>query len=178
MSANMFYPTKLYQNKLAITKPKVYAKGMLALFSTKKRDFSKGMDILLQNDIHTIAIANPKTAPYGKAAKEVLKNLSIYKKIKHKLIYGESISQTVAYAINAADIAIISKSALFSPKLSRFEQGVNWICIDSKLYHPINQGIVLLKNAKNNNDAKLFYDFILHNKNAKKILEKYGYEIF
>ena len=77
MSADMKYPYSLYQDKLAITKPKIYAKGALAYLSLKKR--LKFLDIkktLLSNSIKKIAIANPKIAPYGKATLEVLKNIN------------------------------------------------------------------------------------------------------
>ena len=174
LSANMAYPNKLYKEHIAITKPKIYAQGALALFSTKPLDFTKNLNLLTQNEIDKIAIANPKTAPYGKAAVEALKNSGLYPKIKHKFIYGESISQTVIYTLHAADIGIVAKSALFSPKMTRFSKDKNWIDIDSKLYTPIDQGIVILKNAKDNQDAKVFYDFML-SKQVKTILAKFGY---
>jgi molybdate transport system substrate-binding protein len=174
MSANMKYPQTLYKDNLAITKPKIYAYGSLAFISIKKRDFTKGINLLTSNSIKKIAIANPKTAPYGIASFEALKKAKIFNKIKHKFIYGESISQTVSYAMIATDVGIIAKSSLYSPKMKRFKKGINWKSIDTKLYNPINQGIVILKKSKNNNEAKAFYDFILSNK-AKKILEKFGY---
>ena len=174
MSANMAYPNALYKNGTAITKPVVYAKGSLALLSKVKRDFSKGLEILKDKSIKRIAIANPKTAPYGKASFEALKNAKIFDDIKSKFIFGESIAPTVAYTLTVADIGMIAKSSLYSPKLKRFKEGKNWIGIDSRLYTPIKQGIVILKNAKYNKDAEAFYDFIL-SKDAKKIFKDYGY---
>ena len=174
MSANMAYPNALYKSGYGITKPIVYAKGSLALLSKIKRDFSKGLEILKDKSIKRIAIANPKTAPYGKASFEALKNAKIFDEVKSKFIFGESIAPTVAYTLTVADIGMIAKSSLYSPKLKRFKEGENWIEINPKLYTPIKQGIVILKNAKNNPDAKAFYDFILSD-NAKKIFKDYGY---
>jgi len=171
MSANMKYPNALYKEKIAINKPLVYAQGSLAFFSTRNLDFSKNMELLKDKSIKKIAIANPKTAPYGKAAFEAFKNAKILKSIEKKLIYAESISQSVSYTITAADIGVIAKSALYSVKMAKFKEGINWEELDSKLYTPIKQGIVMLDNSK---EVRAFYDFIL-SKKAKTIFQKYGY---
>ncbi len=174
MSANMRYPQKLYDTHMAITKPLVYAKGSLALFSIKEHDFSKGLALVKEKSIQRIAIANPKTAPYGKAAMEALKNAHILQSVHSKLIYGESIAQTISYAVSAADIGIIAKSSLFSSKMTLYKEGKNWSEINAKLYTPIEQGIVLLKYANNTQEYKAFYDFIV-SKRAQLIFKKYGY---
>jgi molybdate transport system substrate-binding protein len=174
MSANMKYPKALFRDKIAITKPVVYAQGALALLSVKKQDFSKGIKILVDENIKKIAMANPKTAPYGVAAKEMLENIGIYKELKKKFVYGESISQTVTYAIIAADIGIIAKSSLFSSKMGKYIENKNWVSLDTTFYTPIKQGIVILKNGIDNLGYRAFYDFML-SKKAKEILKKYGY---
>ena len=171
MSANMKYPKALYQEKIAITEPKVYALGSLAILSNKKRDLSDGIYLLQSKKISKIAIANPKTAPYGIAAMEALSNAKIKNEIKEKFVYGESISQTVSYAVTAADIGIIAKSSLYSKNMSKYKENLNWVAVDSKLYTPIKQGIVMLKEDK---EVKAFYDFILSS-DAKKIFKNYGY---
>jgi molybdate transport system substrate-binding protein len=174
MAANMKYPDSLYKDAIAITKPLVYAQGSLAYLSSRKQDFSKGMELIESDKVRRIAIANPKTAPYGKAALEAIKNAKVYDSVKDKFVYAESISQTVSYAITATDIGFIAKSSLYSPKMQRFKEGINWSDVDSTLYTPIDQGVVMLKKAKNIKDVKVFYDFILSDK-AKKIFEAYGY---
>ena len=174
LSANMKYPKALYKSGVALTKPVVYAQGSLALFSVKVRDFSKGLAMLEAKNIHRIAVANPKTAPYGVAAEEALKHAGIYDGVKEKLIYGESISQTVSYAVTATDMGIIAKSSLFSPQMSRYRQGKQWVDVNPKLYTPIDQGMVLLKHGDGNGEVKAFYDFML-GKNAQKILLHFGY---
>jgi len=174
MSANMDYPNALYQEGIATTKPIVYTKGALALLSIRERDFTKGMELLNSQSIRRIAIANPKTAPYGRAAKDALLNAGVYRKIAHKFIYGESISQTLSYTMTACDVGIVAKSLLYSPRMALFKEHKNWISLDKKLYIPIKQGIVLLRNAKNKEAYKQFYDFIL-SKEAKIIFKKYGY---
>jgi len=176
MSADMKYPQALYEEKIAITKPIVYAQGALAYLSVKKQDFSKGIALLKEDKIVKIAIANPKTAPYGKAAAEALKNANIYNAVKSKFVYGESISQTVSYVVMAADIGLIAKSSLYSPKMRQYVENVNWSPVDPSLYTPTHQGIVLLKYSEGNKAYRAFYDFILSDK-AKVIFKKYGYII-
>ena len=78
------------------------------------------------------------------------------------------------YSVSATDIGIIAKSSLFSKNMSKYKKNENWKEIDAKLYTPIKQGIVILKNAKNKDEAEAFYDFIF-SKNAQKIFTKYGY---
>jgi len=174
MSANMRYPDALYEEKIAITKPLIYAQGSLAILSVRKKDFSNGINIVNDLNIKKIAIANPKTAPYGKATVEALKNAKVYDGIKKKFIYGESISQTVSYTVVAADIGFIAKSSLYSPNMKQFKKGINWVDVDSRLFTPINQGIVILKAGENNNEVKAFYDFIQSTK-AKEIFKRFGY---
>ncbi len=171
MSANMNYPKALYRDKIAISRPRVYVLGSLALLSHKKRDLSEGVKLLLSETISKIAVANPKTAPYGVVAKEALKNAGIYAHIDKKFVYGESISQTVSYSVTAADIGIIAKSSLYSSKMSNYREGINWVAIDTKLYTPIEQGIVMLDEDK---EVRAFYEFIL-SKDAQNIFKNYGY---
>lgn len=176
MSANMKYPDALYNDKIAITKPLIYAQGSLAYLSVKKRNFCAEMYILKDKEIQKIAIANPKTAPYGIAALEAIKNAGVYESVKSKFVYGESISQTVSYTVTAADIGIIAKSSLYSPQMSQYKEAIHWSDVESKLYTPINQGIIILKEGENSPEVKAFYDFIL-SKKAQKILKDFGYLI-
>ena len=176
MSANMKYPEILRRDGIAITEPIVYAQGGLAYLSAKPQDFSKDIALTTSKKIGKIAIANPKTAPYGKAAVEAMKNAKVYERVKTKFVYAESISQTVAYAVTAADLGFIAKSSLYSSKMSAYKENVHWAPVDPTLYTPIKQGIVLLKNSEANKAYKDFYDFILGSK-AKEIFKKYGYII-
>ena len=175
LSANMKYPEALYNEKKAITKPVVYAKGVLVLLSSSHRSFHKGINLVDNMLVKRVVLANPLTAPYGKAAKEALINAGLYEKIEKKIIYAESASQAVAYTLMGADVGFIAKSSLYTPKMKRFKKGVYWIDVDSSLYTPIEQGVVILKSAEYNKAAKKFYQFIL-SKKAKIILTSFGYE--
>ena len=176
LSANMAYPQVLFDAGLAMEKPVVYAQGALAYLSNTPRDFSKGMPVLLTPAIHTIAVANPKTAPYGKAAFEALEKAGLLTRLRPKLVFGESIAQTVAYATRAADIGLVAKSALFAPQMRHYKQGTHWIDVDPALYSSIDQGMILLKSSTNKQEAKAFYDFLL-SKEARIIFTLFGYRV-
>ena len=166
LSADIKYPNFLYKNGFNKFKPTIYAKGLLILATTKDINLTS-IDSLLDKNISKIAMANPKSAPYGKAAKEALVNAKIYNRVKNRLIFGESISQTVIFTLNATDAGFIAKSAIFSPKLK--SKKIKWIDIDKRLYSPINQAMILL-----NSSALEFYNF-LQSPKAKEIFKKYGY---
>jgi len=176
MSADMNYPQMLFKKNLALAPAKVYAQGRLAILSKRARSFKEGIKLLTSSQIRKIAIANPKTAPYGQATIQALKNAKVFTKVFKKFVYAESISQTVAYAITAADLGIIATSSLYSSKMRHFKEHLHWKNIDTTLYTPIKQGIVLLKKSKTNPDYKAFYNFIFTPK-AQEIFKKYGYII-
>ena len=176
LAANMGYPEALYKEGVAVTKPIIYAQGALAFLSKNELNYTQGIQLLSDPSIKKIAIANPETAPYGKAALEAMEKSGIYENIKEKLVFAESISQTVTYALTAADIGIIAKSSLYSSNMTEYKEGVNWSEVDTGLYTPIDQGIVVLKNGEANSEARAFYDFMLSQK-AKEILLKYGYMV-
>ncbi len=170
LSANMKYPEALYKDNIAVEKPKVYAQGKLSLFSYKNRELK---DLNIINSVKRVAIANPKTAPYGKAAYEALNKANLFEKNKKKFVYAENISQTVQYAMTAADIGFIAKASLYSPKMKRFKKDINYIDVDTSLYDPIEQGIAVLNKKK---ETLEFYDFLFSNE-AKNILKSYGYQV-
>lgn len=176
LSANMKYPETLYNEGMAVSEPMVYAQGSLAYLSLKQKDFTQGIGVLKDENITKIAIANPKTAPYGGAAKEALENAGLYETLKDKFVHGESISQTVTYAMTAADIGFIAKSSLFSPQMSHFKKGINWSEVDERLYTPIDQGMVILKKGEGSAEVKAFYDFML-SQQAREILTSFGYKV-
>ena len=177
ISADMKYPRTLYQSKKAVDPPKVYAYGSLVLWTMKKGiNFQKGFKELLNNDIQKIALANPRTAPYGAATIQVLKHYNIYNQVKDKLIYGESIAPTNQYIVSkAADIGFTAKSVVLSPVMK--DKGT-WKEVNPDAYQPIKQGCVILSYGQKHHPkaSKSFFNFMLSQK-VMKILKKYGYRI-
>ncbi|MDH7447775.1 molybdate ABC transporter substrate-binding protein [Aquimarina sp. 2201CG14-23] len=172
VSANMKYPEEIYRSGLAVRPPEIYGYGQLVLWSMHD-SIQPFVTLLANENIHHIAIANPKTAPYGEAAIEVLKHYRIYDTIKEKLVYGESIAQTNQFIMSkSSEIGFTAKSIVLSP---RMKGKGNWVALDKKVYQQIDQGVVMIKQKnRNGKNAQQFYDF-LFSKEAKKILEDFGY---
>jgi len=172
VSADTFYPFELSQKGNTLSEPINYAIGQLVLWSWKKRA-NLTLESLLNDDIHHIAIANPKTAPYGLAAQQTLYALNLYDTLQQKLVYGESISQTNQFITSqAAEIGFTAKSTVFSPQMKG--KGT-WISIDTSLYEKIIQALVPLKNQRGlEKEIYQFIEFIKSTK-GRATLEKYGY---
>jgi len=172
VSADMKYPENLFNKGLTIAQPEIYAEGKLVLWSTND-EINPSIEILTNKQIKHIALANPKTAPYGSAAMEVMDYYKITESVKPKLVYGESISQTSRFITSgAAQVGFTAKSVVLSPHVN--EPG-KWIEIKSNTYKPIAQGVVVLNNRKEYlEQAKKFQDFLLSSV-GKEILDKFGY---
>jgi molybdate transport system substrate-binding protein len=175
ISADTAFPTKLSDNNFTAEPSKVYAQGLLVLWSAKSNVQVKAdLKLLLSDDIKHVAIANPKTAPYGTAAEFILKKYNLYDKVAPKLVTGESITQTSQFiATKAADVGFTAKSIVISNEMKG--KG-NWIELNRNDYPPIKQAAVFLKYGQQNHAAaaKKFYDF-LFSSTAKTIYKKFGY---
>lgn len=175
ISADTTFPKKISDNNFAAELPKVYAQGLLVLWSAKPNIQPKAdLRLLLNDEIKHIAIANPKTAPYGAAAEVILKKYNLYDRMEAKLVNGESISQTSQFiATQAADIGFTAKAIVISDEMKGKGK---WVGLNQHDYPPIKQAAVLLKYGQENHAAaaKKFYDF-LYSAKAKEIYKKFGY---
>jgi molybdate transport system substrate-binding protein len=176
LSADMKYPQALSNNGLTLEKPRIYAYGIVVLWSLKDISLTKGILAVEQADVKKIAIANPKLAPYGEAAIQALNKEGIYNKIKAKIVYGESIASVNQYLLSGvADLAFTAKSVVMEPAM---QNKGKWLALDQTLYTPISQGVVLLKNHTSQSQAaaRCFYDFLFTD-TAKNIFQTYGYQL-
>jgi len=173
-SADMKYPEKIFDAGVSDSKPEIYAFGKLVLW-TMIEELEPTISLLTAEGVNHIAIANPKTAPYGMAAKETLEYYDIYEAVEAKLVYGESIAQTNQFiTTKAVDLGLTAKSVVLSDRVK--DQGV-WIEIDPNIYTPIAQGMVILKKDKDRlESAQMFYEF-LQSEKGKEILNKFGYTV-
>jgi len=180
LSADRVKPAALTARGMAATGgPFTYAIGALALWSIRPHLMIDGASILQKGHFNTLAIANPKLAPYGKAAQEVLQSLGLYGALSAKFVTGDNIAQTYQFvATGNADLGFIAVSQLRAAQLqatkSRAPKGSYWI-IPDKLHNPIRQDAVLLKSAENNPAAAAFVKF-LHSDFAQKTLHDFGYK--
>ena len=172
VSADMTYPTALYEDGLTTAEPKVYAYGQLVLWSRIDK-LEPSIEALTQEDVNHIALANPKTAPYGLAAEEVLKHYDIYDQVAEKLVFGESIAQVNQFVSSgAAEIGFTAQAAVLSTEMKG--KG-DWQAVDTTAYAPIAQGAVILKHSEQSpNNAQRFYAF-LFSEAGREILAKFGY---
>ena len=175
ISADKEYPQKLAGNKFTLEPPKVYAQGVLVLWSAKPNiQPTRDLKLLSGANIKSIAIANPKTAPYGSAAEFILKKYALYDKVASKLVTGESISQTSQFiGTQNADIGFTAKSIVIAGEMKGCGFWVELNCGD---YRPIVLSAAILKYARQNNinTARKFYNF-LYSAKAKAIYNKFGY---
>lgn len=174
LSADMEYPEHLYAKGFTTAAPKVYAYGSLVLWTMKNLDLSQWQSLLASDSINKIALANPKTAPYGR---EAMRALSFYKldgKVQSRLVFGESISQTNQYIHSGvADLGFTAKSVVSSAEMKG--QG-KWVELPPASYQAIAQGAVILKYGKETKAAlaQQFYDFLYSTK-VRAILERNGF---
>lgn len=145
----------------------VYAVGRLVLWRPDADSSQQLREQLIGNKFNKLAIANPKSAPYGKASIETLKEMELYEVVKHKLVYGENISQALQFVQSgAADIGLVA--------MSYVKHDLYWE-IDSYLHKPINQKVVILKQSKQPKLAKAFLEY-LQSEPIKKLIAADGYK--
>jgi molybdate transport system substrate-binding protein len=174
VSADMNYPESLFIWKYAYRKPKVYAYGKLVLWSLKPGLAEKGVAGLADAGIKTIAIADPKVAPYGRESVRAMKNAGVYDAVLSRIVYGDNISQASQYIVTgSADIGFTAKSIVLSPQNK--DKGT-WTDVDSALYSVIAQGVVVCRYGADNNPetSEKFVSF-LFGSGARDIMKQFGY---
>jgi molybdate transport system substrate-binding protein len=137
-------------------------------------DLSKGLEILREPTIKKIAIANPKHAPYGRAAVAAMEYFKVYDQIKDKLILGENISQAAQFIESGAcDIGIVALSLALAPAM---KTGGQYWEIPANAHPPLEQGAVILKQSKNPEAARQFLEFIKGSQ-GQEIMKRYGFTL-
>ena len=173
LSADMNFPNDLYKAGFTVSKPVVYALGSLIICSKQNLNFNHWEKLLQSNQIKKIALANPATAPYGKAATEVLQRKTLLPKIQPKIVYGESIAQVNIYLTTGVAEIGFTTEALVTDVANK--QKIYWQRVPAADYQPIEQGMVIIKRPTTNlQQAEKFYQY-LQSASAKTILKKYGY---
>ena len=172
VAANLMYPEHIHNQGLTAKTPEIYAYGKLVLWSVKP-SFSPALDLLDQEVVEKIAIANPQTAPYGEAAIEVLKKNHLFDSVKEKLVYGESIAQTNQFIVTGAATVGFTSLSVVRSELMR-NKG-SWIPIEEADYQPIAQGVVIInQDQMQDRLSEEFYNY-LFSEEAGEILEDFGY---
>jgi len=151
----------------------VYANGKIALMSNITSDVSC-RDTLSLSYLKRLSIANPKTAPYGAAAKQVLEKLGLWKQLQPRLVKGENIAQTLQFvSTKNAQAGFVAKSMLNMGKQ------IDYACIwdvPTDMYSPIKQKMVVMNKAKEKSSVQAFVKYIQSSK-AKEIIRSAGYDV-
>ena len=176
LAADESTPQKMEQAHLIVPNSRfTYALGKLVAWSDdasllKSADMKS---ILLSPSVTRIAIANPKTAPYGLAAQQAMEKLGIWNSLQAKMIRGENVSQTFQFAASKnANIGFVAKSQIMN---TIAQNKGSYQEVPAELYEPIRQQAVWLLRALHNTAAKEFVIF-MRNDAAKSILmNQYGY---
>jgi molybdate transport system substrate-binding protein len=174
LAADQVRPAKLEDMGLAVADSRfTYAVGQLALWSADPLHIAADGEIVLRRaDFRHLAIANPKLAPYGEAARQALMRLGLYEQLAPRLVMGENVGQ--AYALVAtgnAELGLVALSAVLS--LRNQYPGSQWL-VPLDLYDPIRQDAILLRRAEHNQAALAFVDF-LQSRAARTLIEDSGY---
>lgn len=173
LAADMRRPDKLVAEGLAVAgSAHPYAIGRLILWSPSL-DVSDGAKVLSGPGIHHVAMANPKTAPYGAAAMQALAHLGLTDALRPKLVQAENIAQAYQFVASGnAEVGFVAASQL---KGNKAPAGFSWP-VPAGMYDPIRQGRCLLKTGAGNPAAQALITF-LASKSAAAIIRRFGYGV-
>ncbi|MCD0503557.1 molybdate ABC transporter substrate-binding protein [Bordetella petrii] len=151
-----------------------YAVGSLALWSAQPGYVDEQGAVLKKNAFRHLAIANPKTAPYGLAATQVLDKLGLADALKLKIVEGQSIAQAQQFvATGNAELGFVALSQVY--KDGKLTSGSAWL-VPASMHDAIKQDAVILAKGKGNPAAQAFVDY-LKGPQAAAIIKSYGYQV-
>ena len=151
-----------------------YAVGTLALWSAKEGYVDAKGDVLKKNQFKHLSIANPKTAPYGLAATQLLAREGLSDQVKDKLVEGQNITQAYQFVSTGnAELGFVALSQIY--KDGKVTGGSAWV-VPASLHDPIKQDAVILNKGKDSAAAKALVDYLKGPK-AAAVIKSYGYEL-
>lgn len=170
-AANMRYPEEVEAGGKSESEPQVYGYGLPVFWTLEDYiELDVNGKFLLDDRVNKIAIANPKTAPYGEKAVDYLKAIGLYDQVEPKLVYGESISQVNEYVQNrTVQVGISAKSIVLSPGIE--EKGHFLELGDA---YRIEQGCVVLSNTGENDLKQKFIDYVFSDE-GRAVFAEFGY---
>ena len=176
-SADIGYPKKLEEAGLTVPGSLYrYAVGRVVLWAPKQSpvEVSKGLTVLRDAAVRKIAIANPKHAPYGRAAVAAMEQSQVYAEVKDRLVLGENISQAAQFIESGAcDVGIIALSLAMAPVMK--SAGSYWL-IPAEAHPPLEQGAVIMKQSKQQDAARHFLHF-MQSPQGQEVMTRYGFTL-
>lgn len=173
LAADSDTPLRLEKDGLGVAGSRfTYATGRLVLWSPKAGVVDDQGSVLRSGKFQRLAIANPKLAPYGAAAMQVLANLGLEATVQPKLVQGENIAQ--AYQFTASENAQIGFVALSQVFLQgHISQGSAWV-VPAHLHAPLQQDAIVLRKGQDNPGAQALRVY-LQSEKARRTLQTFGY---
>lgn len=151
-----------------------YGIGKLVLWSTNPDLVDAKGEVLKTANLKHLALANPKTAPYGTAAIETMTRLGLLPSLQGRFVQGENIAQTYQFILSGnAELGFVALSQVF--KDGKITSGSAWI-VPASLYEPIRQDAVLLAKGKDKPAATALLIYLKGEK-ARSIIKSFGYEL-
>ena len=177
-SADVDYPRRLIrEGKAPADSEFLYGVGRLVVWvsRTSPIEIEKlGMQALISPSVRRIAIANPRHAPYGRAAEAAMKNLGVYDQVRNRIVLGDSVMQTAQFVVSGgAEIGIISQSLALAPALR--DKGRFWE-VPLEAYPRREQGGVILSWVQDRPAAEALRDFVL-GEAGRAILRQHGFQL-
>ena len=175
LSADHSTPERLEKEGQAVPGSRMtYATGRLVLWSVRAEIVDAAGEVLNNSTFRHLALANPKTAPYGAAAVEVLKALGRYEQWQGRFVQGENIAQTQQFVASGnAELGFVALSQVWRD--GKLVGGSAWM-VPAQLHAPIRQDAVLLKRGERNPAAMAFLDY-LKSEAGRRIIAAHGYGI-
>ena len=168
-SADEKRPLLLEQGKVAVVGSRfTYAIGRLALLGYDTNLVEQQLDVFTNPGLQRLAIANPRLAPYGVAAQQVLIAMDVVEPLKKKIVRGENVNQAFQFVVSGnAELGLVSYAQIIH------SQQENYWLIPSNLHEEIAQQAVIIKDSKT---AREFADF-MRSELALSIINEHGYDI-
>ncbi|EPJ84778.1 molybdate ABC transporter substrate-binding protein [Pseudomonas syringae] len=175
LSADDTTPARLEQEGDSVKGSRfTYAIGTLALWSAREGYVDDKGEVLKGNSFEHLSIANPKAAPYGLAATQVLAKLGLTDATKPKIVEGQSITQAYQFVSTGnAELGFVALSQVF--KDGKLTSGSAWI-VPANLHEPIKQDAVILNKGKDNPAAKALIEYLKGPK-AAAVIKSFGYQL-
>lgn len=168
LSANTDFPRHLVMEGLAVPEPILYAIGTLALYSLDLDLSTNGPELLAAGTFPRLAVADPETAPYGRAAIETLESLGLLDELEETLVFGENVGMTLKL-VEAGDAGFVA-----FPDIDSNQAGA-WI-VTEDMHEPIEQEAVVLSTVLDRESADSWMEYLASDP-ARVIIQDEGYRL-
>lgn len=172
LAADRVRPRNLVREGFAVAGSRcTYAIGRLALAGTGVSSSRPLVDVLRDRRSRHVALADPEVAPYGAAAREVLRSTGLEEELADRLVTAENVGQAHQYVVSgAAEVGFVAASHVAGRPEGEYR------LVDDSLHSPIRQDAVLLTRARDPEAARRYLSF-LGSGRAERVLERFGYRV-